>query len=60
MSNSGIDPFQRVGDITERYRVEIAEQLIDCRFMMETDYIDDPEMPGAVLGPKTVPGEPCS
>ncbi|KAF5416679.1 MAG: hypothetical protein C5S49_04440 [Candidatus Methanogaster sp.] len=22
---------------------------------METDYIDDPEMPGAVLGPKTVP-----
>lgn len=25
------------------------------RFMMETDYIDDPERPGAVLGPKTVP-----
>jgi TatD-related deoxyribonuclease len=26
-----------------------------ARFMMETDYIDDPERPGAVLGPKTVP-----
>ncbi|NPE30060.1 metal-dependent hydrolase [Methanococcoides sp. SA1] len=25
------------------------------RFMMETDYIDDPERPGAVLGPKTIP-----
>ncbi|RZN61426.1 TatD family hydrolase [Methanonatronarchaeum sp. AMET6-2] len=24
-------------------------------FMMETDYIDDPERPGAVLGPKTIP-----
>ncbi len=23
--------------------------------MIETDYIGDPEMPGAVLGPKTVP-----
>jgi TatD-related deoxyribonuclease len=27
----------------------------DTRFMMETDYIDDPRRPGAVLGPKTVP-----
>ncbi|MGC9307721.1 MAG: TatD family hydrolase [Thermoplasmatota archaeon] len=25
------------------------------RFVMETDYIDDPARPGAVLGPKTVP-----
>ncbi len=25
------------------------------RFMMETDYMDDPRYPGAVLGPKTVP-----
>ncbi len=24
-------------------------------FMMETDFLDDPERPGAVLGPKTVP-----
>jgi TatD-related deoxyribonuclease len=27
----------------------------DRPFMMETDFIDDPERPGAVLGPKTVP-----
>jgi TatD-related deoxyribonuclease len=25
------------------------------RFLMETDFIDDPDRPGAVLGPKTVP-----
>ncbi len=25
------------------------------RFLMETDYMDDPERPGAVLGPKLVP-----
>ena len=25
------------------------------RFLMETDYIDDNERPGAVVGPKTVP-----
>ena len=24
-------------------------------FMLETDYMDDPRRPGAVLGPKTVP-----
>ena len=34
----------------------IESALIEgSRFMMETDYIDDPERPGAVLGPKTVP-----
>ena len=27
----------------------------DWPFFMETDFIDDPERPGAVLGPKTVP-----
>jgi TatD-related deoxyribonuclease len=26
-----------------------------ARFLMETDYIDDPKRPGAVLGPKTIP-----
>jgi TatD-related deoxyribonuclease len=32
------------------------EQAIEegTRFMMETDYIDDPDRPGAVLGPKTI------
>lgn len=29
--------------------------VIPKRFLMETDYIDDPKRPGAVLGPKTVP-----
>jgi len=24
-------------------------------FLMETDFVDDPEKPGMVLGPKTVP-----
>jgi TatD-related deoxyribonuclease len=32
---------------------EAAER--DEPFLMETDFIDDPERPGAVLGPKTVP-----
>jgi len=27
----------------------------DEPFLMETDYLDDPDRPGAVLGPKTVP-----
>jgi len=27
----------------------------NTRFLMETDYMDDPRYPGAVLGPKTVP-----
>lgn len=27
----------------------------DRPFLMETDYLDDPDRPGAVLGPKTVP-----
>jgi len=30
-----------------------AEQ--GTRFLIETDYLDDPKRPGAVLGPKTVP-----
>jgi TatD-related deoxyribonuclease len=34
-----------------------VEQALEegSRFMMETDYIDDPHRPGAVLGPKTIP-----
>ena len=27
----------------------------ETAFLMETDYLDDPDRPGAVLGPKTVP-----
>lgn len=33
----------------------IASLEKGTRFMMETDYIDDPRRPGAVLGPKTIP-----
>ncbi len=34
----------------------LEEALLQgTRFMLETDYIDDPARPGAVLGPKTVP-----
>jgi TatD-related deoxyribonuclease len=34
--------------------LEVAAER-DDPFLMETDYIDDPDRPGAVLGPKTVP-----
>ncbi len=38
-------------------RTEAIESAIDADepFMLETDYLDDPDRPGAVLGPKTVP-----
>jgi TatD-related deoxyribonuclease len=34
--------------------LEVAAER-DDPFLMETDFIDDPDRPGAVLGPKTVP-----
>ncbi|MCL2862969.1 MAG: TatD family hydrolase [Methanimicrococcus sp.] len=34
--------------------IEIALKQ-GTRFLMETDYVDDPDRPGFVLGPKTVP-----
>ncbi len=37
----------------DNYAIEAAKQ--GSRFMLETDYIDDKNRPGAVLGPKTVP-----
>ncbi|QSG08993.1 TatD family hydrolase [Halapricum desulfuricans] len=40
--------------IAEKDELEIAAEL-DEPFLMETDFIDDPDRPGAVLGPKTVP-----
>lgn len=38
-------------------RSEFVEEAAESgdRFLLETDYLDDPERPGAVLGPKTVP-----
>ncbi|MFC6718404.1 TatD family hydrolase [Natrialbaceae archaeon GCM10025810] len=40
--------------MSEKDRLEVAAERGDP-FLMETDYIDDPDRPGAVLGPKTVP-----
>ncbi|MFP8952282.1 TatD family hydrolase [Natrialbaceae archaeon A-arb3/5] len=39
---------------SEKDRLELAAERGEP-FLMETDYIDDPDRPGAVLGPKTVP-----
>jgi TatD-related deoxyribonuclease len=40
--------------MSEKERLEEAAERGDP-FLMETDFIDDPHRPGAVLGPKTVP-----
>jgi len=40
--------------MSEKDRVETAAESGEP-FLMETDFIDDPDRPGAVLGPKTVP-----
>ncbi|AXR77602.1 TatD family hydrolase [Natrarchaeobaculum sulfurireducens] len=40
--------------MSEKDRLEEAADRGEP-FLMETDYIDDPDRPGAVLGPKTVP-----
>jgi TatD-related deoxyribonuclease len=40
--------------ISEKDELELAAERGEP-FLMETDYIDDPDRPGAVLGPKTVP-----
>lgn len=38
----------------DRDRLEVAVEAGDP-FLMETDFVDDPDRPGAVMGPKTVP-----
>jgi len=38
----------------------VAAAKKGSRFMLETDYIDDPKRPGAVLGPKTIPKKTLS
>jgi TatD-related deoxyribonuclease len=40
--------------LASRKNTQIAFEK-GTRFLMETDYIDDPLRPGAVLSPKTVP-----
>ncbi len=48
--NHGLLPSVLAGETALRTALEKG-----CRFVMETDFIDDPSRPGAVLGPKTVP-----
>lgn len=49
-ANHGLTPSILASEET------IQEALEDGnRFLMETDYMDDPDRPGAVLGPKLVP-----
>lgn len=45
-------PVKSVLADKDELEIALAE---DEPFLMETDYIDDPDRPGAVLGPKTVP-----
>ena len=40
--------------MSEKARLEAAAER-GAPFLMETDFVDDPDRPGAVLGPKTVP-----
>ena len=40
--------------MSDRDRLETAAEAGEP-FLMETDFVDDPDRPGAVLGPKTVP-----
>ncbi|QLG26359.1 TatD family hydrolase [Halorarum halophilum] len=40
--------------MSEKDRLRVAAEAGDP-FLMETDFVDDPDRPGAVMGPKTVP-----
>lgn len=40
--------------MSDKDRLEVAAEAGEP-FLMETDFVDDPDRPGAVLGPKTVP-----
>ena len=40
--------------MSEKERLERAAELGEP-FLMETDFVDDPDRPGAVMGPRTVP-----
>ena len=40
--------------ISSSTNIEFASKT-EFNFMLETDYLDDPKRPGAVMGPKTVP-----
>ena len=40
--------------MSDKDRLEVAAEA-GAPFLMETDFVDEPDRPGAVLGPKTVP-----
>jgi len=40
--------------MSKKDRLEVAAESGEP-FLMETDFVDDPDRPGMVLGPKTVP-----
>ncbi|WP_115863033.1 TatD family hydrolase [Halorussus litoreus] len=40
--------------MSEKDRLDVAAERGEP-FLMETDFVDDPDRPGAVMGPKTVP-----
>ncbi len=53
-----IDVFEEVGIFPSVIAMGdnvLKASITSDRFTVETDYIDDPNRPGAVLGPKTVP-----
>jgi len=65
--DAGLDPLKVVkhyagGELagptpsvmSEKERLDVAADRADP-FLMETDFVDDPDRPGAVMGPKTVP-----
>lgn len=64
---AGLDPARVVKHYADGPIPDITPSIISQRdalletaqadgpFLMETDFLDDPERPGAVLGPKTVP-----
>ena len=55
-SSPAISPYEAMMPSVLATESNIIEALSEGKkFLMETDYIDDPRRPGAVLGPKTVP-----
>ncbi len=53
-----VDEFEEIGIFPSVIAMgdnAIKAATLGDRFTLETDYIDDPDRPGAVLGPKTVP-----
>jgi TatD-related deoxyribonuclease len=65
--DGGMDPDRVVKHYAEPGTASVRPSLLareewireaaeaDERFTLETDFVDDPERPGAVLGPRTVP-----